>query len=88
MIAEGVAAVGNDGDLFRNWLYSIDGWEGVGGSLTIDSNGDPAAGHKPRVIVDGKSAEFMVENPDEMAAPEEEGEAAGEGETMVEEEAK
>ena len=30
----------------------------------------------------------MVENPDEMAAPEEEGEAAGEGETMVEEEAK
>ncbi|MBL4693895.1 ABC transporter substrate-binding protein [Candidatus Gracilibacteria bacterium] len=55
LIDNGLDAVGNDGDAFRDWLYTVQGWEGVAGELDIDSNGDPKAGHKAKVIKNGKS---------------------------------
>ncbi len=55
IIAEGVEEVGYDADAFKTWLYEIDGWEGSAGSLTIDENGDPEAGHKAKVVTNGQT---------------------------------
>ena len=54
LIKEGLEKGAIDASAFRDWLYTIKGWEGVGGSLTIDSNGDPESGHIAKVVKNGE----------------------------------
>ncbi len=61
LLAEGIGAVGYDGAKLKDWLYSVNGWEGVAGTLTIDQNGDPEAGHKPRMVQGGVTVPYMNE---------------------------
>lgn len=38
-----VASVGQDTAKVRDWLYGLKDWQGAGGSLTFDKNGDPVS---------------------------------------------
>lgn len=62
IIAEGVAEVGNEADAFKAWLYKIKDREGAAGSLTLDQNGEPGAGHRAKVInAEGKSELYLAQ---------------------------
>lgn len=55
LIADAIRAVGYDGTKIANWLHNdVRDWQGAAGSVTIQSNGDPFAGHRPEMIVGGK----------------------------------
>lgn len=54
LIAEAVREVGYDGKKIAKWLHDVENWEGASGTLTIDSNGDPAVGHRLEIIRNGK----------------------------------
>lgn len=53
MIADAVGEVGYDGEKIAGWFAKVKNWEGASGSITL-KNGDPVAGHVPKVIKDGK----------------------------------
>ncbi len=53
LLADAFAEVGTEADAVRDWLYEVSAWEGMAGSLSIDSNGDPEAGHVPQVVEGG-----------------------------------
>lgn len=80
ILAEALAAVGNDADGVRDHLYAINGREGLGGSLVMDENGDPKAGHRLEVVKDGKVEVYEVKEEAMMEA----GEAMEEPETTEE----
>lgn len=55
LIHDAIAAVGLDGQKVANWLHNdVKNWQGATGLVTIQSNGDPAAGHRAEVITAGK----------------------------------
>jgi len=55
ILADAIRAVGNDGTKVTNWLHqNVNNWQGATGSVTIGSNGDLVAGHRPEVFSNGK----------------------------------
>lgn len=54
IIREGLAKVGNDADAFKDYLYNIQDRKGLGGTLTIDENGDPTNGYSLEIVKNGK----------------------------------
>jgi branched-chain amino acid transport system substrate-binding protein len=58
IVAAAIEAAGYDGTAVSSWFHEIKNWEGASGSLTIGSNGDPVAGHRGEVIVDGKAQPY------------------------------
>lgn len=54
LIAEGLSRVGNNADALRDFLYGIKNRMGLAGLLTIDQNGDPLSGHKPKIVRSGR----------------------------------
>ncbi len=55
LMRDAVAAVGYDGQKIAQWLHTeVKDWQGATGSVTIGTNGDPKAGHRAEIIVDGK----------------------------------
>jgi branched-chain amino acid transport system substrate-binding protein len=58
LLAEGIGEVGNDAEALKTWLYGVENWDGTAGSLTIDENGEPGAGHQPRVIENGSPVPY------------------------------
>lgn len=79
ILAEALASVGNDADAVKGYLYAIDGRAGLGGSLTIDQNGDPKAGHRLEEV---KGGEVVVY--DAPAASDDSDSMMEEGEAMEE----
>lgn len=75
IIKEALTAAGNDADGVKAYLYNIDGRKGLGGTLIIDENGDPKAGHQLEEVKGGKVVSYA-------AAP-----APAEESTVVEEKA-
>jgi branched-chain amino acid transport system substrate-binding protein len=58
LLADAFEAVGTDAAEIRDWLYDVDGWEGMSGSLTLDTNGDPMAGHVPQMVKDAETIPY------------------------------
>lgn len=58
VIKEAIEAVGYDAEKIRDYLYGIKDRKGLSGSLTIDKNGDPMAGHVLRVVKAGKVEDY------------------------------
>lgn len=54
LIAEGVKAVGYDGEKLAAWSRTINGWPGASGSTVIGADGDRVGGHVAKVIHGGK----------------------------------
>lgn len=82
ILAEAIAAAGNDADAVKAHLYAIDARAGLGGSLTFDENGDPEAGHRLEEIQGGEVVVYEVDGAMEEAMMEEGGEAMEESEAM------
>ena len=40
LVSDAIAKSGYDGEKIRDYLYAVDGYEGAGGKVTIDKNGD------------------------------------------------
>ncbi|MCC6290566.1 ABC transporter substrate-binding protein [Candidatus Nomurabacteria bacterium] len=55
LIADGVRAVGTDGEKLASWSRTIKDWSGASGLVTIGANGDRAGGHVLKVIKNGKT---------------------------------
>lgn len=56
ILAEAIAQAGIENTIaIKDYLYSIKNRQGLAGSLTIDENGDPIAGHILKVIRGGKT---------------------------------
>ncbi|TSC78018.1 MAG: branched-chain amino acid transport system substrate-binding protein [Parcubacteria group bacterium Gr01-1014_24] len=53
ILAEGIKAVGNNGQKLSKWIRTLKDWDGASGKVTIGSNGDVAGGHVPKVIKNG-----------------------------------
>jgi branched-chain amino acid transport system substrate-binding protein len=53
LIKDAIAAVGYNGTKIANWLHDVNNWQGASGSITIGASGDPVAGHRPEVVIDG-----------------------------------
>lgn len=60
ILAEALAEKGNDADAVRDYLYAINGRKGLGGTLIMDKNGDPKAGHRLEVVKGGKVEVYEV----------------------------
>lgn len=58
IVRDAIAAVGYDGTKIAAFGHQITGWKGASGLVTIGSNGDLAAGHKPMVVKDGKPVSY------------------------------
>jgi branched-chain amino acid transport system substrate-binding protein len=58
LLADAFGEVGTSADAIRDWLYEVDGWEGMAGSLILDVNGDPEAGHVPQMINDATAVPY------------------------------
>lgn len=54
VVAEAIAANGHTATGVRDFLYTVSNWPGAGGSLTLDENGDPEAGHSAHLITNGE----------------------------------
>ncbi|MBI4234808.1 ABC transporter substrate-binding protein [Candidatus Peregrinibacteria bacterium] len=62
---------GMEAGAIKDWLYAVKDWAGTAGKLTIDQNGDPMAGHKPKVVKEGKTVMYEEEaakTPEQQAA--------------------
>lgn len=53
ILANAVAEVGNDGDMVKAYLDTFAGYEGLSGSISFDSYGDPITGHSVYRVVAG-----------------------------------
>lgn len=49
---------GMEAGALRDWLYTVKDWAGTSGKLTIDQNGDPMSGHKPKIVKEGKTVMY------------------------------
>lgn len=54
LIADGIKAVGTDGDKLAAWSRTITNWAGASGSITINSDGDRAGGHSAVMVKDSQ----------------------------------
>lgn len=54
ILKEAIEAVGEDTEKIRDYLYAVKDRKGLAGSLTMDKNGDPVAGHVLKIVKDGK----------------------------------
>ncbi|MES2134783.1 MAG: ABC transporter substrate-binding protein [Patescibacteria group bacterium] len=59
LVRDAILAVGNDGTKVAAWLHTVKDWQGAAGSVTIGTNGDPVAGHRPEVIMAGKPVPYV-----------------------------
>jgi branched-chain amino acid transport system substrate-binding protein len=53
ILADGIKAVGYDGEKLANWMRTVKDWQGASGKVTIGSDGDVAGGHIPKIIKSG-----------------------------------
>ncbi|MBI4034054.1 MAG: ABC transporter substrate-binding protein [Candidatus Brennerbacteria bacterium] len=53
ILADGIRAVGYDGEKLAAWSRTIENWQGAAGSVTIGEDGDPTTGHVPKIIRNG-----------------------------------
>ena len=53
LIADGIKAVGYNGEKLADWVRTVKDWDGASGQITIGADGDPIAGHVPKIIKDG-----------------------------------
>lgn len=61
ILKEALEAVGEDSEKIKNYLYGVKDRKGLAGSLTIDSNGDPVAGHILRAVKGGAVEDYKEE---------------------------
>jgi len=54
LIADGIKAVGYDGEKLAAWSRTIKDWQGASGKITIKSDGDRESGYSPEIVKDGK----------------------------------
>ncbi|MBU1703322.1 hypothetical protein KJ951_02870, partial [Patescibacteria group bacterium] len=54
ILKDAISAVGYNADAIKTYLYSIENRKGLSGNLTMDSNGDPMAGHSLETVKEGK----------------------------------
>ncbi|HEY4493732.1 MAG TPA: ABC transporter substrate-binding protein [Candidatus Paceibacterota bacterium] len=55
ILAEGIKAVGYEGEKLATWVRTVKDWPGASGNVSIGSDGDVVGGHSARVIMDGKA---------------------------------
>jgi branched-chain amino acid transport system substrate-binding protein len=58
LLAEAIEKNGLDTDKIRDYLYTIENREGVAGTLTIDSNGDPLYEYSVKQVKNGELVEI------------------------------
>jgi branched-chain amino acid transport system substrate-binding protein len=54
LFAEGIQAVGYDGEKIAGWLKTVKDWEGATGKVTFLENGDSLSAYSPVVVKEGK----------------------------------
>ncbi len=54
LIADGLKAVGNNGEKLAGWSRTVKDWDGASGKVTIESSGDRAGGHVAKIVKNGK----------------------------------
>lgn len=70
LLAEGFRKGATEADALKTWLYTVKNWAGTAGKLTIDQNGDPISGHKPKIVKEGKTIMYEVESTEATEAAE------------------
>lgn len=58
LIAEGLKAVGNNGEKLAQWSRTLKDWLGVSGKITIKPDGDRESGYSPEMVKDGKMVPY------------------------------
>lgn len=54
VLFQAIAAVGYDAEKIKQWLYDMPAYEGLGGTIAFDENGDnPTQGGSVKMVVDG-----------------------------------
>ncbi|MDP2624995.1 MAG: ABC transporter substrate-binding protein [Candidatus Peregrinibacteria bacterium] len=53
ILANALTEVGNDADAIRDYLNTLEGYNGLMGNISFDENGDPLSGHSIFMIVEG-----------------------------------
>lgn len=65
LLKQGIEKVGTDPTKLKDWLYTIKGWKGALGELTIDANGDAIAPYAVKQVqADGTLKELTVVRPE------------------------
>ena len=54
MLRDAIVEVGYDGTKIAEWFKNVNGWQGASGPTTL-IDGDPAVGHVPKIIRNGKT---------------------------------
>lgn len=54
IVADGLKAVGNNGEKLAEWIRSQKDWTGASGNLVIGDNGDRVGGHVVKVVKNGE----------------------------------
>lgn len=59
IVAEGIKAVGYDGEKLAQWSRTIKDWQGASGSVTIKPDGDRTNGYSSEMVKDGKMTAYV-----------------------------
>ncbi len=59
LLADGMKAVGNNGEKLATWMTTVKNWNGASGQVTIGANGDRIGGHIVKIVKNGEVVPYQ-----------------------------